>query len=168
MKLAKIIILFIVLLVVAPRLCTYLLIKDNINQWVFSRHEDKLRNNQYSTASIKSINNTASLNIRCNEGVKKVDFFIVFKTYLNSREEINVLYKFDNENSVWEQWSPSSEGDTVFAKNDKEKVLDTLKASSFIIEAENFNGVRYTEEFNLQKDKTELKKVLKACGMLEN
>jgi hypothetical protein len=90
--------------------------------------------------------------------------YFEFDEYLGG-DLVNVRYRVDKGELEHDRWGPSARGTMVFASKPEVVVYKLVHGSEFIIEAEDFRGVRHRSTFSLMGSSEAILPIMKACGV---
>ena len=105
---------------------------------------------------------TRSAFVRCAGA--EFDVYFDFDEYLGD-DLVAVRYRVDTGELEHDRWSPSARGTVVFVGNPEDVAYKLVHGSQFIIEAENYRGVRHRSTFSLLGSSAAILPVMTACGV---
>ncbi len=105
---------------------------------------------------------TRSVTVRCAGGEFSVYFG--FDEFLDD-DPVVIRYRVDKAELQQDRWVPSARGTAVFADKPANLAYQLAHGSQFIIEVEDFRGVRDRSAFSLQGSSAAILPVMTACGV---
>ena len=103
-----------------------------------------------------------SVTVRCAGGEFSVYFD--FDEFLDN-DPVVIRYRVDKAELRQDRWVPSARGTAVFAGKPENLAYQLAHGSQFIIEVEDFRGVRDRSTFGLQGSSAAILPVMTACGV---
>ncbi len=132
--------------------------------WNLDQGVDPLTDEEiYVAKSDYQINiHTRSAVVRC-AGLE-FEVYFDFDEFLDN-DLVKIRYRVDKDELEEGLWSPSADGTAVFAKRPEDIAHKLAQGSQFIIEADDFRGVRHRSTFSLQGSSSAILPVMKACSV---
>lgn len=110
-------------------------------------------------AAIKQ--NGTTIGVRCKDA--SLDVMYDAATYLNDHAAIRYRYRIDTRPVIHEAGTPSTDGTVVYLRNPGKVANALARGDKFVIEAEDYRGVRYRASFSLDGSAAAIRDVLSVC-----